>query len=491
MKFGYPLGGTKQDAVGPPLPYSKEAEAALLGAILLDTAKATEFLDSLEPTDFFLPFHQVVFRQMKRLRSLGMPTNDLVLLYDAVAESNETEAAGGVAFITSLTDGRARVSNTAYYAKIIKTNAQARSAIHLWQSNIDRVLGANGNLGAVLKDLSIQSAPTYIEYGQKESDLFKTPADLAGASPVIEFLVEPYIVAGAVTELIAKIKAGKTTYALGELVRKALAKGPVVYLTEQPPSSFWAALNRAGLADARNLFVLFFNAVVGMAWPIIAGLASDKCKLTGAVLLVVDTISHFAGLEGDDENNSGTALSCMKPLLQTAASGIAVLTIRHERKSGGDISDAGRGSSAFGGAADTLLSLRRPEGRTRPTLRTIECVSRFDGLPVEAVYEYSEGHYEYRGIGNEITEREAENAILGAVGDSEETAMELVALLEGTQVARTTAQRVIKRLLAEGKLKQIGKGKKNDPFRYFLAKKLSAQTSPIDGQKEGFAQGTK
>ena len=80
-----------------------------------------------------------------------------------------------------------------------------------------------------------------------------------------------------------------------------------------------------------------------------------------------------------------------------AASGIAVLTIRHGRKSGGDIGDDGRGSSAWGGAADTLLSLRRPEGRTRPTLRNIECVSRFDGMPAEAIYEYVDGQYEFCG----------------------------------------------------------------------------------------------
>jgi replicative DNA helicase len=171
----------------------------LLGAILLDTAKATEFLDGLEPTDFFLPFHQVVFRHMKRLRSLGMPTNDLVLLIDAIAESNETEAAGGADFIASLTDGRARVSNCAYYADIVRTNAQGRAAIYLCQSNIDRLLGANGNLAAVLEDISNHSASIYVKFGQKEPDPYRTAADVAEATPAIELLVEPYLVKGAVT----------------------------------------------------------------------------------------------------------------------------------------------------------------------------------------------------------------------------------------------------------------------------------------------------
>lgn len=472
------------DTIGPRLPHSPEAERALLGGIILGSKGSDEVLLALEPNDFFLPFHKVVFRHLKRLQSLRMPTNDLVLLHDSMDESKEVEAAGGAAYVASLTDGVARVSNSAHYAEIVRTKAQARTAIYLFQSHIDRLSDADGDLAGVLQDISIHSAPIYVKYGQKESDRFKVASKLAQESSVTEFVVKPYVAAGAVTDLVAKIKAGKTTYALGEIVRKALASGPVVYLTEQPAASFRVALERAGLLGAQSLYVLPFNAVVGMEWGVIAKLAVDKCKAVGAVLLVVDTLSHFAGLEGDQENNSGAAIACMKPLQEAAVGGIAVLTIRHERKSGGDIGDAGRGSSAFGGAADTLLSLRRPEGRTRPTLRKIECVSRFDGMPAEAIYEYNDGQYEYRGTQNEISEREAESVILGASQDSEEGAKELAALLEGTEVHRTTAQRVIKRLLGEGKLNQTGKGKKKDPFRYFLTKKVSAQTLPIYGQQQ-------
>jgi hypothetical protein len=466
------------------LPHSKEAETAILGAILVGAAKADEVLQSLEPDDFFLPFHRVICRNLKRLRTLGTPTDDLVIFIDSISESNELDAAGGAAFIASLTDGVPRVSNLGHYAEIIKTKSQARRAISLFQSYVERLLSANGDLAGVLQDISNHSAPTYVKYGQKESDLFKTASDLAQESAVTEFVVKPYIAAGAVTELVAKIKAGKTTYILGEFVRKALTRGPVVYLTEQPSSSFRVALDRAGLLGAKDLFVLPFNAVANMEWPAIARIAIEKCKEIGAVLLVVDTVSHFAGLEGDSENDSGAAITCMKPLQGAAASGIAVLTSRHERKSGGEIGDAGRGSSAFGGAADTLLTLRRLEGRTRSTLRKIGCISRFDGMPAEAIYEYNDGQYEYRGTDNEISEHEAEAFILGAAPELEANAKVLSALIEGTEVARSTAQRVIKRLLREGKLTKIGKGKKNDPFRYFLTKKVSAQTPHKDGQNQ-------
>jgi hypothetical protein len=117
-------------------------------------------------------------------------------------------------------------------------------------------------------------------------------------------------------------------------------------------------------------------------------------------------------------------------------------------------------------------------------LRKIECVSRFDGLPEEAIFEYGNGQYEYRGTQNEISEREAEAVILAAAPEMEEQAKELAALIEGAEVARSTAQRVIKKLLNGRGLTRIGKGRKKDPFRYFLTKKVSAQTPHTDGQNE-------
>ena len=469
-----------------PLPHSKDAEVAFLGAVLLDSVGACDEMDCLEWADFYLPFHQVIFRTLKALKARGKPTNDLVVLHDALEGVGALEAAGGPAYVATLSDGLPKVANISHYAEIIKTKARARSVIKQYDLSIDKLLTANGNLAEVLE--GIHSAHIGMEFGQKQSsNLFKTAADLAEESSAAKFVVKPYVLAGAITDIVAKIKAGKTTYVLGEIVRQALDSGPVIYLTEQPSASFRVALERAHLLERENLFVLPFNLVSQMDWPGIASVATAKCREVKAVLLVVDTLSRFCGLDGDSENDSGAALTAMKPLQEASAQGIAVLTVRHERKSGGEIGDAGRGSSAFGGAADTLLTLRRPEGRTRPTIRKIECVSRFEGLPAEAIYEYADGRYHYMGTEGEISEREAEEVIFGAAPESEEKAKTLDDLIDGSKTARTTAQRVVKRLATAGTLIEVGKGKRGNPFRYFLPEKVSAQTPYIYGQKESEA----
>ena len=127
-----------------PMPHSKEAEVAFLGAVLLDTDGASEWIDRLEWSDFHMPFHQVIFRNMKRLRAEGKPVNDTVVLFDALQACGELDAAGGGPYIASLSDGLPKVTNLSHYAEIIKSKAAARRYIRQADTNIERLLSANG-----------------------------------------------------------------------------------------------------------------------------------------------------------------------------------------------------------------------------------------------------------------------------------------------------------------------------------------------------------
>ena len=201
-----------------------------------------------------------------------------------------------------------------------------------------------------------------------------------------------------------------------------------------------------------------------------------KWKHVGAQLLVVDTLPQFARLDGDAENNSGDALAAMAPLQRAAAEGLAVVVVRHERKSGGQVGDSGRGSSAFAGAVDTVLSLRRPEGNHSKNLRLLEGISRLDGVPGELVIELTSEGYVAHGTRADVAAQEARAAILRAAPRSEEKALTLEKLLDGRKVKRSTAQRVVKELIATGRLAKTGTGKKGNPFRYWAPETDFAQT---------------
>jgi hypothetical protein len=204
-----------------------------------------------------------------------------------------------------------------------------------------------------------------------------------------------------------KIKAaGKTTF-VTNLCRMVLDGLPflgtpthrtgVVYLTEQPPSSFREALRRADLLGRDDLMVLTWRQTVGLAWSDVVEAAALECERRSAGLLVVDTLSRFAGILGDGENNAGEAEAAMAPLQLAAADGLGIIVVRHERKAGGEVGDSGRGSTAFGGAVDIVMAIRRRGGNAAPNSRHIHALSRFDETPDSLVVELTDSGFRVLG----------------------------------------------------------------------------------------------
>ena len=478
--------------LGPPLPHDLEAERAFLGGILL--GPATQETELLSWTDFFLPVHQLIYRHMLSLRQQGKPMNDIVLLYNSIGSAEQLEAAGGAAYINKLPDGLPKSSNLAHYAGIIKTKSAMRQHLYLLGSLQEKLFAANGNGAEVLREIAILSAPLREEVAQKRILGFKTGVELAAASDqVIAWIAKGYAARGAITELGAKVKAGKTTLVLA-MVRAAVdganflghatLKTPVVYLTEQPGVSFRQAMERADLLGRHDFTVLPYYDTRGLEWPQVASAAVKECKRIGASLLVVDTLSQFAGLTGDKENNAGDALEAIRPLQEAASEGIGVLAIRHERKSGGDVGDSGRGSSAFAGAVDIVVSLRRPEGNASRNRRLLQSLSRFHETPAELLIELQDEGYVALGEPGETAVKDAKDILFAAAPDTETEALNITELIGDAKVSRRSAQRAVDLLIQEGILSRIGKGKRGDPFRYFLPENRFCATPNIYAQKE-------
>ncbi len=205
--------------------------------------------------------------------------------------------------------------------------------------------------------------------------------------------------------------------------------------------------------------------------------AVTRARAVGAQVLVVDTLGQWAGLAGESENHAGAALEAIGPLQLAAGAGLAVAALRHERKSGGDVGDAARGSSAFGGAVDIIVSLRRPDGAQRPTIRVLHALSRFDDTPPELTIELTDTGYVALGPGVDVATQEARRALLEETPEDEAQALTLDAILARRPgVSRTTAQRVVKSLVEAGPLGMTGAGKRGDPRRYYRSRSDSQES---------------
>ena len=269
----------------------------------------------------------------------------------------------------------------------------------------------------------IHSAETPHLISAETKSLFRTAREVAAETPdTVPWVVEGYLAEGAITELDGKLKAsGKTTLLMAMVAKlvegepfldRATSQTGVVILTEQNPTSFRSALARAALLERDDVVVLFWADARDLPWPVVVQLAAAKAKELEYRALIVDTLSQFARIVGDAENSSGAALEAMRPLQEAAADGLAVLISRHERKGGGEVGESARGSSAFSGAVDIVLSLRRAEGQTRETVRVIQALSRFDETPSELVIDLVDGEYRVLGTMQDVKAQEAREAVL-------------------------------------------------------------------------------
>jgi hypothetical protein len=305
---------------------------------------------------------------------------------------------------------------------------------------------------------------------------FRTGVEIANeTADEVPWIVRPYVASGALTEVDAKVKLGKTTL-LTHLVSAALTGLPFlaedtfrtkcVYLTEQHLISFRPAMERANLLGRRDFTVLSWTDTLGVSWPSVVSAAVEECKKRKAGLLIVDTLGQFAGLVGDSENNAGDALKALRPLQQAAAQGIAVVIVRHERKSGGAVGDSARGSSAFAGAVDIIMSVRRPEGNQARNVRLIQTLSRFDATD-DLLVELTDEGYRALGAPGEAAKELAEAQVLSAIPKSRKVAATIEDLATATGKKRAHLQRLLDALLKNAKISRFGNGRRGDPYRYF------------------------
>jgi replicative DNA helicase len=109
-------------------PYNADAEAAVLGAALLDPAALDLVVERMRADDFFRNAHARVFEAIKAL-SLGRGPVDLVTVQGWLASRNLLEAVGGPVGLARLTEMVASASNVEAYINIVLDAAQLRRVI--------------------------------------------------------------------------------------------------------------------------------------------------------------------------------------------------------------------------------------------------------------------------------------------------------------------------------------------------------------------------
>lgn len=115
------------------LPANVDCERAILGAVLLENSAYFQAA-VLDPEAFSLDSHRRIFLRMSELAQRGEAI-DFNTLTEELGKHKEIETVGGVAYVTSVTDGLPRVKNIGQYVKIVQDKAMLRNLIHSCNRN--------------------------------------------------------------------------------------------------------------------------------------------------------------------------------------------------------------------------------------------------------------------------------------------------------------------------------------------------------------------
>lgn len=252
------------------LPHNDEAEASILGGIILHNELLGE-LDTLETGHFYNLKNQVVFEAMRNLEAAGKPI-DVVTLETEIHKRGRLEAFGGnAAYFAELALKVPTTENVYEYAKIVRETALIRNVIliasekaergYSWQYEADEFLG---EMLAELQKLdrghreANEKLPV-ITIGQslEEIDrLAKTPVYDTPHDELNEALGFGGMLAGQVYYLNGGTGFGKTSFIGGLAKHQAMQQRPVLIAFWEMFAGYYTARMAAPLIGCHSNDIL-------------------------------------------------------------------------------------------------------------------------------------------------------------------------------------------------------------------------------------------
>lgn len=109
-------------------PFSPEAEASVLGGMLIDGAAVAKAVEAVDDSMFYREAHRRLFRAMARLFERGSVV-DVITVSEELKKGNDLEQAGGLEYLATLLEAVPTAANLDYHARIVREKALLRRLI--------------------------------------------------------------------------------------------------------------------------------------------------------------------------------------------------------------------------------------------------------------------------------------------------------------------------------------------------------------------------
>lgn len=359
--------------------YNLEAEASVLGCLLIDNSKIDKVEEKLKYTDFYGRGHQVIYQAMMGVHKRGEDM-DLLTLCDSLKNNGYLDMVGGAAYLSELTNFVPTTVHLMSYVKIV-AEASARRQIVKAAKDIVKT-GETGNLDEALAKVKekvdevnklnstnnkfqLSSMADHIEAAKERYENWGKMYGLSTGFPSIDQLTlglpggELIIVAGETSR-------GKTLLSMNIANFVAKNGGRVLFVTLEMThaelTSRYMFLN--GGADTDDFLTVAANTVFQhndeLDWKDVDGLIANAKEQLDVDLVVVDHLHYFTReLQNVSEDLGRITKEFKKNAIRH---NIPIILISHVRKmaNGEDLNEnALRGSSLIGQDADIILFVAR------------------------------------------------------------------------------------------------------------------------------------
>lgn len=144
-------------------PQNTDAEASLLGAVLIDSDAIVKIADQLNTEDFYDERHQKIYEAIKQLYDKHSPI-DVLTLTDQLKANGLLEMVGGASYLSELTNYVPTAAHIEQYAGIVSQKALRRRLIKSSQEIVALGFDETKNLQELIEEAEAQLFQTSQRY---------------------------------------------------------------------------------------------------------------------------------------------------------------------------------------------------------------------------------------------------------------------------------------------------------------------------------------
>jgi hypothetical protein len=461
-------------------PHSDEAEAGVIGCILLSPDCLSECLQKIHNSHAFYDLRfQTIYEMLVAMRRAKAPI-DLITLQQWLKDKQLLEQVGGIPYLSKLQDDVPSAANLSYWLDIILEKYQLRKIVQTCTDVVSRIDQNTASIDDLRFSVQSDLADVFGKNGGGLPEIVDATAFLKILLPEPDQLIEGLLHKGSKLSLGGSSKAFKT-WLLADLGISVASgkdwmgfhttKGKVLFLNFEIQPSAWqsriaAITHTKGVTLDPDQFQLWNLRGYGADFRTLIPKIIERAQSESYSLIILDPIYKLYG--ATDENAAGDVAALLNSLEHLAVeTGAAIAYGSHFAKGNASTKEALdriSGSGVFARDPDSLIIFTAHE---EPNAFTVEPILR-NFKPIEPfvvrwnfpIMELADDldPANLKQVSGKKKEHDPIEILRAISNNDEQNPISFPDWAERTGIARTTLSDYASQMRRKGWIKVVGEG---------------------------------